>query len=181
MIIYPKPDVPIASAQEPIQSIYLFPVMQTWDDYRELFRSDPPLPDPNFRAKYWLDPGYAGMAEDDGEEVSYTVAAYDPRTGAYRVDANGNPVVTTLTISKWLAGRVNMPRGITNEFPAAAAISRFKPLPVPIRQLHPDEYLAMSGGLLPQPVVVNRRKITVTAKDISARIRALLDELDSKL
>jgi hypothetical protein len=181
MIIYPKPDAPIASAQEPIQSIYLFPVMQTWDDYRELFHSDPPQPDPSLRAKYWLDPAYAGMAEDDGEEVTYTVVAYDPRTGAYKVDSNGNPVLTTLTISKWFAGRVNMPQGFANEFPSTAAIGRFKPLPVPIRQLHPDEYIAMSGGLLPQPVVINRRKITVTARDIASKIRALLDELDSKL
>jgi hypothetical protein len=121
------------------------------------------------------------MAEDDGEEVSYTILSVDPKTGSYRVREDGTPVLTTLTISKYLAGRVNIPTGQTNEFPSTAPISKFIPLPVPLRQLHPDEYLAMSGGIFPQPVVINRRKITTTAKDIAAKIRALLDELDSKL
>lgn len=181
MIIYGKPDVPIPGPSAPLSDLFQFPVMQTREDYRELFRSEPPEPDPMLRRKHWLDPGYAGMQEDDGEEVSYIVLAVDPRTGQPKLNSNGAPYLTTLTISKYLAGRVNIPAGMANEYPAETPIMRFTQYQIPLRPLHADEYLAMSPGPISVPIVINRAKQSVDLRSILDKVRELLSQLESRL
>lgn len=185
MIIYPSTSVPIDKPEAPLSDIHLFPVCQTREDAAKLLPASVmlPPPDPTRRLKYWVDPAFVGV-EDDGEPVSYLVVHFDSRTGVPVLDANGMPRTRTLILSKTEAGRFNVPYNESaNEFPPSSVAAALKPLPVPIRNLHPDEYLAVAGGfgaVVGQVVVRNRRLYQAPAKGsdgFTEKDRALLIEI----
>jgi hypothetical protein len=150
MVIYPGKDKPIKKPTASLHEIALFPVFQTREDYETLLRKPCPAPDPDRRAKYWFDPAYSDVTpdNDDYEAVTYRVPAINVLNGLPIADQDGRVKTTLITLWKWEAGSVNIPRGITNEFPSYANITKFAPVPVPIRELEPEEELLVVNGVL---------------------------------
>lgn len=180
MTIYGKPEIPIRKPTEPFSVLYQFPVFQTRDDYREVMGKEPPPPDPSIRRKNWMDPAYAHLTEENGEEVSYLILAVDPATNRPRLNADGRPYLVTTTMSAYVAGRVNIPYGIANEFPAGTQIMRFSYQP-PVRNLHPDEELRMTPGPMGTVIVINRALQQETVSDYLRQIRELLDKIERRI
>jgi len=150
MIIYPGNDKPVKKPTAPLYEIALFPVFQTREDYEVFTKKPCPAPDPDRRAKYWFDPQYADVTpdNDDYEAVTYWVPAINVLNGLPVLDQNGRVKTTLISLWKWEAGSVNIPRGVTNEFPSHVSISRFTPVPVPIRELEAEEELLVVNGVL---------------------------------
>lgn len=163
MIIRPGTDFPIKVARASLFALSVFHIYQTPADYALDHNGvEPPPPDPLFRAKSWYDPAYAGMTEDDGNTVSYLTVHRDPRTGKPLLGANGRVKVGPMVMSTYLAGRVNLLRGLTaNEFPLDTPIMKFTGYPFPIRELHADEELRAPSTPFGDVEVVNVRLLEV--------------------
>lgn len=183
MIIRPKPEVPISTARSGVTDLILFPVYQTREDWATQFGSEPPSADPNRRAKYWFDPDYAGVRpeDDDGEAVGYDTLLIHPLTGVVAKDVNGNPRIGKIWMSKWEAGSVNIPSGISNEFHPATIIARQQPWPPPLRPLHPDERLEFGFGGVVYVRNINIRELRVGTDGFTESDRQLLHAIARKL
>lgn len=180
MTIYGKPEIPISSPTEPFSALYQFPVFQTREDYRQVMGKEPPPPDPSLRRKHWMDPAYSHLTEDNGEEISYLILAVDPITNRPRLNEDGKPYLVTTTIPAYIAGRVNIPHGVANEFPAGSRIMRFSYQP-PVRALHKDEELDMTPGPMGTVIVVNRAIQQESVTDYLRQIRELLDKIERRI
>lgn len=180
MTIYGKPEIPIANPTEPLSALYQFAVFQTREDYREIMGTDPPPPNPSIRRKHWMDPAYSHLTEDNGEEVSYTILAVDPATNRPRLNTAGKPYLVTTTIPAYIAGRVNIPYGVANEFPSNTPIMRFSYQP-PVRNLHEDEELQMTPGPMGTVIVVNRTLQQESLSEYLRQIRELLDKIERRI
>jgi len=155
MIIRPSSDFPIRKAEGNEFDLLIFHLYQTRQDYATDHGQEPPPPDPNLRRKHWYDPKHSGVKEDDGQVASYIVVQRDPKTNKVVLGPQNKPVVTQLVIPTWIAGRVNIGTGITNEFDDSAPFMRLAPYPCPIRPLHEDEYLAAPSSPFGDYRVVN--------------------------
>lgn len=180
MIIYGKQDIPIRKSSEPITALYKFPVSQTREDYRTLTGKEPPPPNPMLRRKHWFDPQYSLMTGDDGEEVIYLVLAIDPATNRPRLNKDGKPYLTYTSMPTYIAGQVNIPQGLANEFPSDSPIMRFSHHP-PVRPLHDDEELVLSSGPMGSVMVINKTLQTGSVSDWIRQIRELLDKIESRI
>jgi hypothetical protein len=150
MIIKGNPNVkPIREAYAPLTELQVFDVYQTRQDYEEATGNPCPPPDPKRRRKHWFDPAYAGVSQedDDGQLVFYQALAVNPRTRAVVRDFNGKPMLTTIALSKWEAGQVNIPEGTANEFPLSEPIMMFDQIQTPLRSLTPEEELEFYGPM----------------------------------
>lgn len=186
MIIRPKNEIPIPEAYGQEQDLWIFPVYQTRADYAsDHGGKEPPPPDPAMRCKHWYDPLYAGISEDNGEVAVYDVVHRHPITDQLVLDALGRPRITKLLLPVHIAGRVNIPEGTANEFPADATISRLRPYPVPIRMLHNDEEIRSSSSPFnPNITVVNVRiaaRESEQKEGFDAQDRLRLKVIESKL
>lgn len=185
MIIRPRNQVPIQTERGTLFDLMVFPLYQTRADYAEDHGGqEPPPPDPSQRAKHWYDPRFTGMQEDDGETVSYLVLGRNPRTGEVLLDGMGRPRLVDLVLPTYIAGRVNIPSGLANEFPQNTTIMKLQPYPFPIRELHADEDLRRPETPFGDVVVFNIRLAAQSKENrpgFDAEDRMLLKSIQGKL
>jgi hypothetical protein len=192
MVITPLNKVPIDKPLGTDLDLIIFPIYQTREDYRQQFGAEPPPPDPTLRSKYWFDPQYSDIEEDNGEVAVYQVVRRDPRTGKLVLDSLGRPQIAPLVIPAYIAGRVNIPYGRANEFPPDAVISRLAPYPVPVRPLHGDEELRAPATPFSDSAVVVNVRLAAQQQDQAEgftpddrirlkQIQALLEQISAKI
>jgi hypothetical protein len=191
MIIRPVNKVPIDKPVSSEFDLIIFPVYQTRDDYRQEFGADPPPPDPMIRRKHWFDPQYSDVLEDNGETAMYQVIKRNPQTGQLILDSLGRPQIGYLVIPTYIAGRVNIPQGLANEFPPETPIMKFAGYPFPIRPLHADEELKAPATPFGDLTVVNVRLAAQQQDQAQGftpedrirlkQIQAVLEEIRSKI
>ena len=157
----------------PLNELFLFKVYQTRQDYINDHPKVITMPEDewytsNIPEKSWYDPAALMALEDD---LPYKVFIYDVAEVV-----NGKPVVNKMALPAFIAARINIPKKeATNEVPPEMA---GKIVPVPIRELSPDEGLEL--GTFGVIRVFNKRvreelaeqKETFTVKD-----RQMLREL----
>ncbi len=178
MTIRPNPVVPINMETTSAIELTKFPIYQTRTDYAaEHGGEEPPDPAQSIRRKHWYDPRYKDVNEDNGEVAVYTVIASDIHTGKPLLGEDGKPYLTQLIIPQFIAGRVNIPTGIANEFAPSTTILRLAPYPFPVRPLDKDEELAMPDSPFGGPMVVNRALKAQRMTTIKAKLEGLLADL----
>jgi hypothetical protein len=124
-----------------ISNLYLFPVYQTREAYRQATGMEPPPYDENKPVKSWFDP--RAMENPRRKIVYETVIAY-AANGAPLVGPDGKPVLEPLVIDREFAATVNIaPKavGLKPDVPYTG-----EEIPVPIRPLEPNEELYFQFG-----------------------------------
>ncbi|MBL8229015.1 MAG: hypothetical protein JNL98_11075 [Bryobacterales bacterium] len=123
-----------------ISNLYLFPVYQTREAYRQATGMEPPPYDENKPVKSWFDP--RAMENSRRKIVYENVIAY-AANGAALVGPDGKPVLEPLMIDRDFAATVNIA-------PKAAGVPDVphtgEEIPVPIRALEPNEELYFQFG-----------------------------------
>jgi hypothetical protein len=158
--------------QYSIGNLYLFPYFSTREEYQRATGQEPPPWDPTRAPKYWFDPN---AKNSRSRRVVYERVIADPPAGP-----DGKPMLDALVLDRDEAATVNIPpkgTGFTN-VPGAD-----KPeVPVPLRELGPDEELAFGIG---GTVVVRNKKLWAELEqgsgNFTAADRALLRAIAEKL
>lgn len=124
-----------------IQTLYLFPVFQTREEYKAKVGNEPPPFDPSKPVKCWLDPQ---AHANPRRKIVYDNVLAIADNGAPLVDADGKPFFEPLLIDREDAGTVNIPiKDFTGNIPEQQATGT--EVPVPLRALMPNEELVMGG------------------------------------
>jgi len=124
-----------------ISNLYLFPVYQTREAYRQATGKEPPPYDENKAVKSWFDPR---ATEDPRRKIVYeNVIAY-AANGAPLVGPDGKPVLEPLLIERDFAATVNIAPKAVGTLPDVNYTG--EEIPVPLRALEPNEELFFQFG-----------------------------------
>lgn len=122
-----------------LHHLHLFPVYQTRADYQAATGEEPPPFDPTRPAQYWFDPE---AAKSSRRVIVYERALAIDERGNPKRDENGRPYFEPLALPKAEASTVNIPYKKAANEPS----SGLPDVPVPCRELHPDEELEFGFG-----------------------------------
>lgn len=157
-----------------LQTLYLFPIFQTREEYKAVMGIDPPPFNPFKPLKSWFDPK---AAENPRRKIVYDNVLALADNGTPLVDLNGQPLLEPLLIDREDAAVVNIP---VKDF--SGRIQEQHPIghevPVPLRPLTENEELVI--GLMGLVQVRNKAAIEETA-GFTAGDRALLLAIATKL
>jgi hypothetical protein len=154
--------------------LFLFPVFQTRDEYKQYTGQEAPPWDPNQPIKNWFDP--EARTTRSRTMLYDRVLLYD-ENGMVIPDAYGKPSIDRLALLREVAAEVNMlPMEKVLDYGPG---SRMAPIPPPLRELKPEEELFFTFG---GAVAVRRKGAYQT--DVNAFTvddRALLHKIAAKL
>jgi hypothetical protein len=125
-----------------ISNLYLFPVYQTREAYREATGVEPPPYDQNRPVKSWFDPKAAASPK---RKLIYENVIAFADNGVPLVGPAGEPVLEPLLIDRDEAATVNIPRKEFKENVAELPQKGIE-IPVPLRALEPGEELYFQFG-----------------------------------
>lgn len=156
-----------------IASLYLYPVFQTREAYKQATGMDAPPYDTNKPIKSWFDP--AAMSNPKRKIIYDNVIAFADN-GAPLTGPDGKPVLEPLMLDREDAARVNIPikaPGLPDQPVTGLEI------PVPLRPLEPNEELYFQfGGIV---AVKNTDLFGKLETGFSIEDRALLRAIAGKL
>ncbi|GAB4420049.1 MAG: hypothetical protein OHK0021_24390 [Bryobacter sp.] len=121
--------------------LFLFPVFQTREEYKQHTGEEAPPWNPNQPVKNWFDP--AARTTRSRTMLYDRVLLYD-ENGMAIPDAAGRPQLDNLALLREIAAEVNM-------LPSEKLVDygpggRMAPIPVPLRELKPEEELFFTFG-----------------------------------
>lgn len=160
-----------------IRNLYLFPVFQTREDYRNQTGQDAPLYDENRDIKSWYDPTAAAHPRPKITYDRVIALGDDGRSPA--VDDQGQPFFEPLVIERDWAARVNIPPKAIGQVPDRPTTG--KEVPVPCRALRPTEFLKLQFGGTLALVDTASEEFQQQPDQVMARVLARLDEMNTKL
>jgi len=154
--------------------LFLFPVFQTREEYKQHTGEEAPPWDPNQPVKNWFDP--AARNTNKRTLLYDRVLLYD-QNGMVIPDAEGKPTIDQLALMKEVAAQVNM-------LPSERLVdygpgSRMAPIPCPMRELKADEELFFTFGGAVAVRLKGAYKSEVNAFTVDDR--ALLQKIADKL
>lgn len=154
--------------------LFLFPVFQTREEYKQITGEDAPPWDPNIPVKNWFDP--AARNTNKRTMLYDRVLLYDAN-GMVIPDAEGKPTLDQLALMKEVAAQVNM-------LPSERLVdygpgSRMAPIPCPMRELQTDEEMFFTFGGAVAVRLKNSYKSDVNAFTVHDRV--LLQKIADKL
>lgn len=156
-----------------ITHLYLFPVYQTREAYRQATGVEPPPYDPNRPLKSWFDPH---AATSPSRKILYDRVIAAAEDGAPLVGPDSKPILEPLMLDKSVAGSVNIPfkaPGVPDQPTTGIEI------PVPLRPLFANEELYFQfGGSV---AVRNKDLFGKSEIGFSTSDRALLQAIADKL
>ncbi|MBI3682393.1 MAG: hypothetical protein HY235_18595 [Acidobacteria bacterium] len=156
-----------------LSHLYLFPVYQTREAYRQATGQEAPPYDSSKPVKSWFDPK---AAESPRRKIIYeNVVAYAD-DGAPLASPDGKPVLEPLLIDREIATRVNIPPKVPGlpDLPVTGI-----EVPVPLRALEPGEELYFQfGGSV---AVKNKELFANLETGFTAHDRALLRAIGEKI
>jgi hypothetical protein len=156
-----------------ISNLYLFPVYQTREAYKQATGQDAPPYDPAKRLKAWFDPT---AASNPRLKIIYdTVLSMDDQGHAI-AGPDGKPMLEPQVIARDEAGRVNIPvkgPGIPDQPYTGPE------WPVPLRALEPNEELFFQ--FMGIPAVKNKDLFPTVESGFSGVDRKLLQAIAVKL
>lgn len=157
-----------------IQTLYLFPVYQTREDYRAKVGTEPPPFDPAKPVKCWQD---TAAHANPRRKIVYDNVLAVADNGVPLVDGDGKPYFEPLLIDREDAGTVNIPvkdfSGKQQEQPTVGV-----EVPVPVRALTPNEELVVGFGGL---VTVRNKSFMIETGTWTLEDRKLLHAIAVKL
>lgn len=157
-----------------ISELYLFPYYQTREQYTKATGKEPPEFNPNKPPKGWFDPAAVADASTRRSVVYENVIASSD-SGFAIAGEDGKPALEALLLSKADAATVNIPLKNSANEPGAGVPE----VPVPLRDLEPEEYLDFGFG--GNVIVRNRNYETEIAANFSLQDRDLLKSIARKL
>ncbi|MCS7025598.1 MAG: hypothetical protein NZV14_12430 [Bryobacteraceae bacterium] len=123
-----------------ISHLYLFPVYQTREAFRQATGLEPPPYDEKKPIKSWFDPR---ALENPRRKIIYENVIGYASNGAPLVGPDGKPVLEPLVLDREFAATVNIP-------PKAPGVPDLphtgEEIPVPLRPLEPNEELFFQFG-----------------------------------
>lgn len=158
-----------------LANLYLFPVYQTREEYRQKTGMEAPPFDPTKPVKSWCDPAAAAATR---RKLVYDNVIAMADTGLPLADANGNPMMEPLMIDKDFAAVVNIPvKDFTGRIPEQASTG--VEIPVPLRALEAGEELIFGfGGIV---MIRNTKEFEEIKVGFLHEDRLLLRAIASKL
>lgn len=158
-----------------IQTLYLFPIFQTREEYRNKIGNEPPPFDPSKPVKSWFDPQ---ALSNPRRKIVYDNVLAQADNGAPLVDADGKPFFEPLLIDREDAAAVNIPiKDFTGQIPEQQTTAEPE-VPVPMRALMPNEELVMGFGNL---VTVRNKTFLIETAHFTVDDRKLLHAIAVKL
>jgi hypothetical protein len=157
-----------------IDNLYLFPYYQTREQYAKATGKEPPEFDSTKSPKSWFDPAAAADASTRRSVVYENVIAGNA-DGYAIAGEDGKPMLEAMLLSKAEAATVNIPLKVSANEPGAGAPE----VPVPLRNLEPEEYLDFGFG--GNVIVHNRNFETEVPANFSLQDRNLLKAIAKKL
>ena len=164
------------SPQYGIDSLYLFPVYQTRDQYKAATGQEPPTFDPTKPEKGWADPNPPTAGKFVA--IYQRVVAFDANGTNACVGPDGKPYFEPLVIPIEWAKSVNIPPKLAANEPGTGVAV----IQCPCRALDSDEELAL--GAFGLPVVRNKalwEQSTSTPTSFLESDRRLLKAIAAKL
>jgi hypothetical protein len=157
-----------------ITHLYLFPVYQTREAYKQATGVEAPPYDPTKPLKSWFDPK---AAESTSRKLVYERVIAYADNGMPLASLDGKPVLEPLLIDRLVAATVNIPPKGPN-IPDAPTTGL--EIPVPLRALYADEELYFQFG---GSVAVKNKALfgQLEAGNFTAADRALLQAIAEKL
>lgn len=175
--VYPGP--PPSAPTYPLSALYLFPVFQTREQFRQVMGYDAPPYNPSIPVKSWIDLGAQGSVQ---RNVIYQNVLALGDNGHPLVNEKGEPFLEVMLLKKEVAASVNLkPKsfdGSAVELPETGY-----EIPVPCRELLSEESLFLGFGGL---VMVRNSKNSANGPkpvegDFTQDDRALLQAIATKL
>jgi hypothetical protein len=165
----------LPKAKYGLDALYLFPLFQTREQYKQATGTEAPPFDPQRQPKFWFDPAAALSAR---RNVIYDRVIALADNGTPALDAEGRPVLEPLVISKFDAATVNMPP----EGPAAPEI-RGPMLPMPLRAPEPEEELILdyTGAVVVRNKTIAEEQAAGFGPEDRAVLRAIARKLNVSL
>jgi hypothetical protein len=157
-----------------LYKLFIFPVFQTREEYKQATGEEAPPWDPNQPVKNWFDP--AARNTRSRTMLYDRVLLYDSN-GMVVPDENGKPTLDKLALLREVAAQVNM-------LPSEKLVdygpgSRMAPIPPPMRELKANEELFFTfGGAV---AVRDRAAYKVEANAFTIGDRVLLQKIADKL
>jgi len=157
-----------------IQTLYLFPVFQTREDYRNKVGNEPPPFDPSKPVKSWFDPQ---ALSNPRRKIVYDNVLAIADNGIPLVDGDGKPFFEPLLIDREDAATVNIPiKDFAGKIPEQQTTGT--EVPVPLRALMPNEELVVGWGNL---VTVRNKTFLIETAHFTVDDRKLLHAIAVKL
>ncbi|MBS1825263.1 MAG: hypothetical protein JST93_08070 [Acidobacteria bacterium] len=158
-----------------LANLYLFPVYQTREEYRQKTGQEAPPFDPTKPVKSWCDP--SALASSRRKLIYDNVVALAD-SGRPLAGPDGQPMLEPLMIDRDFAAVVNIPvKDFTGQFPETPTIG--VEIPVPMRALEAGEELFFGfGGVV---MVRNREAFEKVEVGFLHEDRLLLRAIASKL
>jgi hypothetical protein len=157
-----------------IENLYLFPVYQTTEAYKEAVGQEPPPWNPQRPPKAWFDPEAKDATR---RNIVYDNVIAMSESGHPLVGPDGKPMLDVLLLKKEDAATVNIPpKGLgTTNTPGADTPA----VPVPLRPLDPNEELFFDfGGVV---AVKNRALFPQLEVGFTLEDRLLLQRIAAKI
>lgn len=170
-----------------IDTLYLFPVYQTREQYKAATGQNAPVWNPTKPIKSWFDPNPTNADEDGNVQYLMLALGKDKKTPA--VGTDGKPYLRLTRISAIDAATVNIaPKDFSPDTrivdPGALSPMASIEIPVPCRPLGTDEEFAFGFGATVQ---VRKKSTTTppqsggTATVDMAPVLRVLESIESKL
>lgn len=178
-LAYPLP-TPTASTY-PLSALYLFPVFQTREQFKQVMGYDAPPYNPSIQVKSWMDLSAQGSAQ---RNVIYQNVIALAENGQPLLNEKGEPFFELMLLRREIASSANIkPKsfdGSAVELPETGY-----EIPVPCRELLPEESLYLSfGGLVMVRNSKNEAKEPAPVPapgDFTQEDRALLQAIATKI
>lgn len=158
-----------------LANLYLFPVYQTREEYRQKTGMEAPPFDPTKPVKSWFDPTAASSTR---RKLVYDNVVAIADNGLPLADTSGHPMLEPLMIDREFAAVVNIPvKDFTGQIQEAHPVG--VEIPVPLRALDPGEELFFGfGGVV---MVRNPKEFEKLEVGFLHEDRLLLRAIASKL
>lgn len=158
-----------------LNTLYLFSVYQTREEYRTAIGKDAPPFDPAKPIKSWFDPK---AGENARRKLVYENVLAIADNGAPLVDEKGKPFLEPLLIDREDAAAVNIPvKDFTGKIQEQPTSTR--EVPVPMRALTENEELVL--GLMGLVSVRNKAALDEQTTGFTLHDRAMLQAIAVKL
>lgn len=155
-----------------LDKLYLFPIFQTREQYRDATGEEAPPFDPNRPPQAWFDPEAKNSTK---RVIVYEHALAVAENGLPKRNADGMPFLEPLALPKAEAATVNIPyKRAGNERGADAP-----EVPCPVRPLDPQEELFFDFGGI--PMVRNKTIAEAANFGFSPQDREILRAIARKL
>lgn len=157
-----------------LSNLYLFPIYDTRDAYTKATGQECPAYDPSRPPKAWFDPNALNAPANKRYIVYDRVVAYDEH-GVPKVGQDGKPYLEDLVLSRQEAGTVNIAKKEAANEPGTDGIE----VPVPLRELEPEEELSLDFGNV--VTIHNRNYFEAIQTGFTSADRVLLQSIAKKL